>query len=112
MDVDEMQKKLSQKAGKEPGHQFEDFYGLLCNAVWLRVAATKVLKNEGSETAGVDGKTKSNFLGDLDGHINSLKESLKAKNFAPMPVRNVYIPKPNSEKKRLLGIPTLFDRIV
>jgi hypothetical protein len=26
-----MQKKLSQKAGKEPEHQFENLYGLLCN---------------------------------------------------------------------------------
>ena len=31
MNVDEMQKKLSQKAEKEPEHQFENLYGLLCN---------------------------------------------------------------------------------
>jgi hypothetical protein len=31
VNVDEMQKKLSQKAGKEPEHQFENLYGLLCN---------------------------------------------------------------------------------
>jgi RNA-directed DNA polymerase len=68
--------------------------------------------NKGSETAGIDRMTKSNFLGDLDGNITRLKESLKAKTFEPMPVRRVYIPKPNSGKKRPLGIPTLFDRIV
>ena len=56
--------------------------------------------------------TKSNFLGDLDGNIMRLKEALKAKTFEPLPVRRVYIPKANSEKKRPLGIPTLFDRIV
>jgi RNA-directed DNA polymerase len=112
VNVDEMQRKLSQKATQEPEHQFENLYGLLCNEVWLRVAAHSVFKNEGSETAGVDSKTKSNFLGDLDGNIIRLRDSLKAKTFEPMPVRRVYIPKPNSEKKRPLGIPTLRDRVV
>jgi group II intron reverse transcriptase/maturase len=107
-----MQKKLSQKAEKEPEHQFENLYGLLCNEVWLRMAAHKTHRNQGSETAGIDNMTKSNFLGDDDGHITRLKEALKAKTFEPVPVRRVYIPKPNSEKKRPLGIPTLLDRIV
>jgi retron-type reverse transcriptase len=107
-----MQKKLSQKAEKEPEHQFENLYGMLCNEVWLRVAANTTLQNRGSRTAGIDGITKSNFLGDFDGYINRLKETLKAKTFEPDPVNRVYIPKPNSEKKRPLGIPTLFDRIV
>jgi hypothetical protein len=38
VNVDEMQKKLSQKAAKAPEHQFEDLYGLLCHLLWLRVA--------------------------------------------------------------------------
>ena len=112
MNVDEMQKKLSQKAKKEPEHKFENLYGMLCNEVWLRVAAHKTLQNRGSATAGIDGMTKSNFLGDFDGNINCLKEALKAKTFEPTPVKRVYIPKPNSEKKRPLGIPILLDRIV
>src|SRR6516162_11127831 len=107
-----MQKKLSQKAEKEPEHQFENLYGMLCNEVWLRVATHQTLKNAGSVTAGIDGMTKSNLLGDLDGHIGRLRESLKARTFEPMPVKRVYIPKPNSEKKRPLGIPILLDRIV
>jgi group II intron reverse transcriptase/maturase len=107
-----MQKKLSQKATKEPEHRFENLYGLLCHEVWLRVAAHKVLQNKGSGTAGIDGMTKSNFLGDPDGYIRSLQASLKAKTFEPEPVKRVYIPKPNSEKKRPLGIPILLDRIV
>jgi RNA-directed DNA polymerase len=107
-----MQRKLSQWATDDSTKRFVDLYSLLCNAGWLRVAAHSVFKNEGSETAGVDGKTKSNFLGDLDGNIIRLKETLKAKTFEPLPVRRVYIPKPNSQKKRPLGIPTLLDRIV
>jgi group II intron reverse transcriptase/maturase len=107
-----MQKKLSQRATEKPEHRFENLYSLLCNEVWLRVAALETLKNKGSETAGVDHQTRSNFLGDFDGNINRLREQLKTKVFEPMPVRRVYIPKPNSEKKRPLGIPTLRDRIV
>ena len=112
MNVDEMQKKLSQKAGKELEHQFENLYGLLCNEVWLRGAANKTLSNTGSRTAGIDKMTKSNFLGDFEGNISRLQMALKAKTFEPTPVRRVYIPKPHSDKKRPLGIPTLFDRIV
>jgi RNA-directed DNA polymerase len=112
VNVDEMQKKLSQKAGKAPEHQFENLYGLLCNEGWLRVAHHTVNANQGRETAGLDGTTMSNFNGDLEGNLKRLQEQLKAKTFEPMPVKRVYIPKPNSEKKRPLGIPTLLDRIV
>jgi RNA-directed DNA polymerase len=93
VNVDEMQKKLSQKAEKEPEHQFENLYGMLCNEVWLRAAVHKTLQNSGSATAGIDGRTKSNFLGDFDGNINRLKEALKAKTFEPTPVKRVYIPR-------------------
>jgi RNA-directed DNA polymerase len=107
-----MQRKLSQWATDDPTKAFVDLYSLLCNEIWLRVAAKHTLSNKGSETAGVDDMTKSNFLGDYDGNIHRLRERLKAKIFEPMPVRRVYIPKSNSEKKRPLGIPTLLDRIV
>ena len=73
-----MQRKLSQQATEEPEHKFENLYNLLCNEVWLRVAAHETLDNDGSETAGIDGMTKSNFLGDFDGNIKRLREVLKA----------------------------------
>src|SRR5437870_10031676 len=107
-----MQKKLSLTAQEKPEHKFGELYSLLCNEVWLRVAAQETLKNKGSKTAGIDGMTQSNFLGNFDGYLTELKETLKAQTFEPCPVRRVYIPKPNSEKKRPLGIPILFDRIV
>jgi len=111
VNVDEMQRKLSQKATKEPEHQFENLYGLLCNELWLRVAHHSVNSHQGRETAGIDGKTMSNFNGDLEGNLTRLREALKAKTFEPMPVRREYIPKANG-KKRPLGIPTIDDRIV
>jgi len=112
VDVGEMQRRLSHTAAQDPAHQFGDLYSLLCNEVWLRVAVHHVQQNKGSETAGIDGKNMSNFLGNFDGYIEELTTTLKAETFEPCPVRRVYIPKPNSEKKRPLGIPILFDRIV
>jgi RNA-directed DNA polymerase len=100
-----MQKKLRRWAMDDPTKRFVDLYSLLCNEIWLRVAAHATLSNKGSETAGIDNMTKSNFLGDYDGHIACLRESLKAKTFEPVPVRRVYIPKPYSDKKWPLGIP-------
>jgi RNA-directed DNA polymerase len=107
-----MQRKLSQWATDDPTKRFVDLYSLLCNEIWLRAAANDTLRNKGSKTAGIDAMTRSNFRGDYDGNIHSLRERLKARTFEPMPVRRVYIPKPNSKKKRPLGIPTLLDRIV
>ena len=80
MDVGEMQKKLSQWATEDPTKRFVDLYSLLCNETWLRAATHATLRNKGSETAGIDSMTKSNFLGDYDGNIARLQASLKAKN--------------------------------
>jgi RNA-directed DNA polymerase len=102
-----MQRKLSQWATDDPTKRFVDLYSLLCNEIWLRVAANNTLRNQGSKTAGIDKMTRSNLLGDYDGNINRLRDRLKARTFEPMPVRRMYIPKPNSDKKRPLGLPML-----
>jgi len=111
VNVDEMQRKLSQKAEKEIEHQFENLYSLLCNEDWLRVAHKHVNTNRGRETAGIDGESMCTFNKDLEVNLGKLREQLKAKTFEPLPVRRVYIPKANG-KKRPLGIPGIRDRIV
>jgi RNA-directed DNA polymerase len=111
VNVDEMQRKLSLKATREPGHQFENLYDLLCNEVWLGAAHRKVNTNAGRETAGIDSETMSDFNGNLHGNLERLRELLQTKCFEPLPVRRVYIPKANG-RKRPLGIPGIRDRIV
>jgi len=111
VDVDEMQTKLSQKATREPKHQFENLYSLLCNEVWLRVAHQSVSANAGRETAGIDGMTMSNFNGNLDRHLGELKADLGTRTFEPLPVDRAYVPKPNG-KLRSLGMPALEDKLV
>ena len=53
----------------------------------------------------------SNFNGNLAGTLEALRHLLKAETFEPVPVRRVYIPKPDG-RQRPLGIPTLRDRMV
>jgi len=42
--------------------------------------------------------------------LPALRDDLKARRFAPLPVRERMIPKPGSTKRRRLGIPTARDR--
>src|SRR5256885_10632813 len=105
-----MPRRLSHTAEMDPEHQCGDLYRLRCHAVWRRVAVHHVQQNKGSETAGRDGKNRSNCRGNFDGYIAERKTTLTAATFAPCPVRRVYIPKPHSDKKRPLGVPIRFDR--
>jgi RNA-directed DNA polymerase len=111
MDIGEMQRRLSVKASKEPGHKFDDLLNLICRTDWLLQAHDHVASNAGSKTAGCDGITMGDFDQDLDHQIQVLREQLKGGEFQPHPVRRVHIPKGDG-KVRPLGIPSIRDRIV
>jgi hypothetical protein len=57
----------------------------------------------GTGSGGTGGRARP-FLGEL-------REQLKQRRFAPLPVRERLIPKADGRKRRL-GIPTVIDRIV
>jgi RNA-directed DNA polymerase len=111
INVGEMQRLLSLKAEREPGHRFDDLFGLVCDTDWLWLAYDHVAQNAGSKTAGCDGIDMAQFDGDAEGNLKRLREALESGTFVARPVRRVYIPKANG-KVRPLGIPTIRDRIV
>src|SRR5262245_18739104 len=111
MNVGEMQRLLSLKAEKSPGHRFDDLHGLICDMDWLWLAHDYVAQNAGSKTAGCDGVVMADFDRDAGGNLRRLREALRSGEFEACPVRRVYIPKANG-KRRPLGIPSIRDRIV
>jgi group II intron reverse transcriptase/maturase len=111
MNVGEMQRLLSLKAEKSPGHRFDDLFGLVCDMDWLWLAHDYVAQNAGSKTAGCDGIVMADFDQDAEGNLRRLRGALQSGEFEACPVRRVYIPKANG-KRRPLGIPSIRDRIV
>ena len=64
------------------------------------------------KASGIDLVTKEAYGLNLNDNIEDLVERMKSKKYQPKPVRRVYIPKPGKDEKRMLGIPTIEDKIV
>jgi group II intron reverse transcriptase/maturase len=76
----------------------------------LREAFVAVKRNKGAP--GVDSVKVEDFESKLDQEILQLKKELESWTYKPRPVKRVEIPKPNGGGMRLLGIPTVRDRVV
>jgi len=86
-----------------------DWMEQVCERQNLKVAYDRVMKNKGA--AGVDGMVVSEFKSHLTRHWPLIKEKLLAGSYIPQPIRQVEIPKPQGGV-RMLGIPTLTDRLI
>ncbi len=75
----------------------------------LRKAFAAVKRNKGS--AGVDGRDIKATQQHLKQHWLQIEAKLLAGSYSPSPVKGIYIPKANGGE-RLLGIPTVQDRLI
>ena len=75
----------------------------------LYKAYQQVYKNKGA--SGVDGMTVDEVGYYLYQHKEEIKEQIRNRKYKPSPVKRVYIPKENGDK-RGLGIPTVVDRVI
>lgn len=91
-------------------HNFYKLYEIIISEENILLAYRNIKRNTGSNTKGTDGKTIE-YLGDLtsDELIELVRNELN--DYKPKPVRRVYIPKANGDK-RPLGIPTITDRLI
>jgi RNA-directed DNA polymerase len=76
----------------------------------MRSAYQRVVSNQGAP--GVDGITVAEFKDWLKAHWPTVRAALLAGRYLPQAVRAVEIPKPSGKGSRLLGIPTLVDRLI
>ena len=82
---------------------------VVCERGNLMLAYQRVVKNKGA--AGVDGIGIAEFKGHLKQHWPTIKATLLEGTYMPHAVRRVDIEKPQGGT-RMLGIPTLTDRLI
>jgi RNA-directed DNA polymerase len=76
----------------------------------LRKAWHQVKANHGAP--GVDGMTMEDFPIFARDHWPSIRQALRDETYQPSPVRRTEIPKRHGQGKRMLGIPTVVDRVI
>jgi RNA-directed DNA polymerase len=106
-----LQHALYRAAKADPGRRFHALYDKVHRRAVMWRAWGQVRRNNGAP--GVDQTT----LTDVEQYgvtrlLGELEAELKAGAYRPLPARRVFIPKPGSDERRPLSIPSVRDRIV
>ncbi|MCU0770428.1 MAG: reverse transcriptase domain-containing protein [Verrucomicrobia bacterium] len=94
------------------GIRFYSLYGLVCRRDVREAAWAAARRDDGAP--GVDGVSIGQITAKPESEaafLDDIQRSLQERTYRAQAVRRVYIPKPNG-KLRLLGIPTVRDRVV
>jgi RNA-directed DNA polymerase len=106
--VQKLQAALHDKAKKSASCRFYALYDKVYRKDVLTFAYARCKANGGA--SGVDGQTFEviDSYG-VERWLDELMQELKSRTYRPLPVRRVYIPKPDG-KQRPLGVPAIRDR--
>jgi RNA-directed DNA polymerase len=108
--VQKLQTALHAKAKEAPGFRFYALYDKVYRKDVLAFAHQCCKANGGA--AGVDGQSFEDIEAyGLERWLDELAQELKSRTYRPLPVRRVYIPKPDGRQQRPLGIPAIRDRV-
>src|SRR5262249_51959181 len=108
----DLQRALYRAAKQNRRRQFHALYDKVFRADILERAWVEVAANRGA--AGVDGQSIADIRArGVADFLAELKGELKAGTYRCQPVRRVDIPKPGKPgQTRMLGVPTVRDRVV
>jgi RNA-directed DNA polymerase len=106
-----LQHALYRAAKADPGRRFHALYDKVHRRDVLQRAWGQVRRNNGAP--GIDQTT----LADVEEYgvarlLDELEADLKAGACRPLPARRVFIPKPGTDERRPLSIPSVRDRVV
>jgi RNA-directed DNA polymerase len=108
--VQKLQEAVHAKAKRSPDYRFYALYDKVYRRDVLGWAYVRCRVNGGAP--GVDRQTFEDIEAyGLDRWLDGVADELKKRTYQPLPVRRVYIPKPDG-KQRPLGIPCIKDRVV
>ena len=111
MSLQDLQRKIYGKAKAEPSWRFWGLYVHVCKMETLREAYGVAKANNGAP--GIDGVTFEDIeASGVEGFLEQIRDELVARTYQPMRVRRKEIPKDGGTKVRVLGIPTIRDRVV
>jgi group II intron reverse transcriptase/maturase len=104
-----LQTALHDKAKESPSFRFYALYDKVYRKDVLAFAYSCCKANGGA--AGVDNQTFEDIeTYGVERWLDELAQELKSRTYQPLPVRRVYIPKPDG-KQRPLGVPAIRDRV-
>jgi RNA-directed DNA polymerase len=107
--VQKLRTALHAKAKEAPRFRFYALYDKVYRQDVLAFAYQCCKANGGA--AGVDGQSFEDIAAyGLERWLDALAQELKSRTYQPLPVRRVYIPKPNGGQ-RPLGVPAIRDRV-
>jgi RNA-directed DNA polymerase len=109
--LQDLRRRIYAKAKAEPSWRFWGLFVHVCKWETLHEAYRLAKQNGGAP--GVDGVTfEAIEEGGVEGFLEQLRDELVTRRYVPLPNRKQEIPKDGGKKVRVLGIPSIRDRVV
>lgn len=109
--LQDLRRRIYAKAKAEPSWRFWGLYVHVCKEETLHEAYRLAKKNDGAP--GVDGVSfEAIEESGVDVFLGRIRDELVSCEYVPMPNRRKEIPKDGGKKVRVLGIPSIRDRVV
>ena len=109
--LQDLRRRIYAKAKAEPSWRFWGLFVHVCKWETLHEAYRLAKQNGGAP--GVDGVTfEAIEEGGEEGFLEQIRDELVTHRYVPLPNRKVEIPKDGGKKVRVLGIPSIRDRVV